>query len=434
MATLWAGSNKQTDNAQRVQAFTAGTDATLDLVLAPYDVQGSMAHVKMLAAVGLLTQEEGKTLLVGLQNVLATINAGTFVMPEGAEDIHSAIELLLTAELGNVGKKIHTARSRNDQVLTDLKLFFKAELKALASQVGTLAQTLLTLSNQYAHIPMPGYTHYQVAMPSSFGLWLGAYAEALAEDLWVLEAAYKLADKNPLGSAAGYGSSFPIDRALTTQLLGFGSLHYNSINAQMSRGKTEKAVANALAAVGATLARLAGDVVLFASQNYGFVTMPAALATGSSIMPHKKNPDVFELVRARGNRLQALPATLAFVQTNLHTGYHRDLQVMKENIFPALADMAQCVDMMAWAMPQVAPVEGLLGQDIYKYLGTVEEINSLVVAGVPFRDAYRQVAATVENGTYAPESTPSYTHIGSVGNLGNAGIRAQLDAALAIFL
>jgi argininosuccinate lyase len=318
-------------------------------------------------------------------------------------------------------------------VLVDLKLFFKAELRAIARQTGELVTVLLALSEKYKAIGMPGYTHYQVAMPSSFGLWLGAYAESLTEDLLFVEAAYRLADKNPLGSAAGFGSSFPIDRKQTTALLGFGDLHWNALNAQMSRGKTERAVATALAAVGATMARLAGDIVLYASQNYGFLTLPAYLSTGSSIMPHKKNPDVFELLRARGNRLQALPNTIALVQANLPSGYHRDFQVLKENVFPALTDMLECLAMMTWALPKLEPVEGILDQSIYKYIGTVEEVNRLVLSGLPFRTAYQQVAAAVEAGTYQPETRPPHTHQGSLDNLSNAQIAKKLAARLAAF-
>jgi len=434
MSTLWNKTDASPSNASaRVQAFTAGADRTFDNRLARFDIEGSLAHVRMLAEVALITREDEALLVPALERLHAKAIAGQLMVEDDVEDIHSQIELLLTRELGEAGKKIHAARSRNDQVLVDLKLFFRHELRGLATEVNQLANVLLSLSERFKDVLLPGYTHYQVAMPSSFGLWLGAYAESLAEDLWPIEAAYKLASKNPLGSAAGYGSSFPINRELTTTLLGFDDLHWNVVNAQMSRGKTEKAVAVALAAVAATLARLATDVVLYLSQNFDFISFPPELATGSSIMPHKKNPDVFELIRARCNRMQALPNQIALVSTNLPSGYHRDFQLLKESLFPAIDDMRECLQMATWSLPQMQAKENILADERYRFLYSVEEVNRLVQSGLPFRDAYRQVGQAIESGSFAPSTTIAHTHQGSMGALGTEQIRRQLSKAMAVF-
>ena len=429
MSTLW---NKDgltpSAAAERVQAFTAGADAAFDNQLAPFDVQASLAHVKMLAAVGIITPQDEALLVPALERLHAQALQGELLIEDGQEDIHSQVEHLLTQELGDVGKKIHAARSRNDQVLVDLKLFLRHEVELLAGAVQALAHTLLQLSDRHAHVLLPGYTHYQVAMPSSFGLWFGAYAESLAEDLWALDAAYKLVNKNPLGSAAGYGSSFGIDRELTTQLLGFDDLHWNVVNAQMSRGKTEKAVATGMAAVASTLGRLAQDVTLYLSQNFDFISFPPELTTGSSIMPHKKNPDMFELIRARCNRCLALPNEIALITTNLASGYHRDFQLLKEHLFPALTELRSCLNMASWALAQLEVRPDILARPPYTYITSVEEVNRLVTAGVPFRDAYVQVGKAIEAGTFVPSADLNHSHQGSIGNLGNDQIRRQLAA------
>ncbi len=427
---LW---QKNTAPAAAVERFTAGNDREMDRYLARYDVLGSLAHLAMLGEAGLLAPDEVDRLGAELRAIYNEIEAGRFELEPGVEDVHSQVELLLTRACGEAGKKIHTGRSRNDQVLTDLKLFFRAEIAALATTVRAFFEQLQALSERYRAVPLPGYTHFQVAMPSSFGLWLGAYAESLAEDMFSLQAAWRLVNKNPLGSAAGYGSSFPLDRDLTTRLLGFDAPHVNAVAAQMARGKTERAVAQALANLAATLAKLAYDGCLFMAQNFGFIAFPDELTTGSSIMPHKKNPDVFELVRARCNALQALPNEVALIASNLPSGYHRDYQLLKEKLFPAFGQLSDCFDMMGLMFEHLQVREDILDDPRYRYLFTVDEVNRLVQAGVPFRDAYRQVGQAVEAGTFQAGAPLPHTHLGSTGNLGTARIAAAMEQVWAGF-
>ena len=430
---LWQKDN--TDVSQLVEAFTVGKDRDFDILLAACDVKGSLAHTEMLYKAGLLSAEEKKLVHHELHLLLVEIEAGRFVIADDVEDIHSQVELLLTEKIGDAGKKIHSGRSRNDQVAVDLKLFFKQEIQELKKAVHGLFEQLLKLSEQHKHKLLPGYTHLQIAMPSSFGLWFGAYAESLVDDLELLAAAYAVADKNPLGSGAGYGSSFPLNRTLTTSLLGFSSLHYNAVYAQMSRGKTEKFVATGITAIAATLARLSMDVCLFLNQNFGFISFPAALTTGSSIMPHKKNPDIFELVRGKCNRLQSTPNELALLLTNLPSGYHRELQLTKEIIFPAIETLRDCIAILAFALPQVQVNDAILTDKKYQYLFTVEAVNDLVNAGVPFREAYQVVGNTVEAGKFSYEhfDISRHTHEGSMGNLCNDEIREALQKVLLKF-
>ena len=416
-----------------IETFTVGNDRELDMQLARYDVLGSMAHIRMLESIGLIGTDELPPLLEGLQAILADIDAGHFTIEEGIEDIHSEVELLLTRRLGDLGKKIHAGRSRNDQVLVDLKLFFRDKLKETASGVATLFDRLQTLSEQYKDVLMPGYTHLQIAMPSSFGLWFGAYAETLADDVRLLAAAYAIADQNPLGSAAGYGSSFPLNRTMTTELLNFSTLHYNVVAAQMSRGKTERAIAAALSAVAATVGRFAMDVCLFMCQNYGFVSFPDELTTGSSIMPHKKNPDVFEIMRAKCNRLQSLPTQIALMTTNLPLGYQRDFQLLKDVLFPAFGELAGCLHLCDFMLQHIRVNRDILADPKYDYLFTVEDVNRLVLSGTPFREAYKEVGHQVQEGTYRPTRTVHHTHEGSIGNLCTAQIRQKFQDAIAPF-
>lgn len=420
---LW---NKGFEPDKMIESFTVGQDRQLDLRLARYDVQGSMAHIKMLNKIGLLTDEELAVLLPALDEIAQSIERGEFVIEDGVEDVHSQVELLLTARLGDVGKKIHSGRSRNDQVLVDLKLFFRDELRALTRSIQSLFDTLQRLSEEHRDKLMPGYTHLQVAMPSSFGLWFGAYAEALADDMHMVLAAYRIANQNPLGSAAGYGSSFPLDREMTTELLGFDSPHYNVVCAQMSRGKTERAVAAAVAAVASTLGHLAMDVCMWMCGNFGFVSFPDELTTGSSIMPHKKNPDVFEIMRGKCNRLQSIPGELALLTANLPLGYNRDLQLMKDIVFPATTELMECLDMARFMLEQIRVKEGILNDSRYDYIFTVEDVNRLVLEGMPFRDAYRTVGMAVQNGTYTPTREVNHTHLGSVGNLATEQIASKM--------
>lgn len=414
-----------------IEKFTVGNDRELDLQLARYDVLGSMAHIRMLESIGLLGADELPPLLDGLEAILADIDAGHFTIEEGVEDVHSEVEQLLTQRLGDIGKKIHSGRSRNDQVLVDLKLFFRDRLKDTARDVATLFHRLQVLSEQYKDVLMPGYTHLQVAMPSSFGLWFGAYAETLVDDVRLLAAAYAIADQNPLGSAAGYGSSFPLDRAMTTRLLGFATLHYNAVAAQMSRGKTERAIAAAIAAVAATVGRFAMDVCLFMCQNFAFISFPDELTTGSSIMPHKKNPDVFELIRARCNRLQSLPNEVALMTTNLPLGYQRDFQLLKDVLFPAFDELSSCLQLCDYMLQHIRVRRDILDDPRYDYLFTVEDVNRLVLAGTPFREAYKTVGHAVQDGTYRPTRTVHHTHAGSIGNLCTADICRKFDDAIA---
>ena len=383
---LW---NKGFEPDQLIESFTVGRDRELDLRLARYDVEGSMAHIKMLQKIGLLTKEELDVLLPALQDIADSIERGEFVIEEGVEDVHSQVEFLLTSRLGDVGKKIHSGRSRNDQVLVDLKLFFRDELKRISEAVERLFRRLQSLSEEHKDKLMPGYTHLQVAMPSSFGLWFGAYAESLTDDMQLVLAAYNIANQNPLGSAAGYGSSFPLDREMTTELLGFANPHYNVVAAQMSRGKTERAIGAAIGAVASTLGHLAMDVCMWMCNNFGFVSFPDELTTGSSIMPHKKNPDVFEIMRGKCNRLQSIPNELALLTANLPLGYNRDLQLMKDIVFPATSELIECLDMADFMLAHIRVKDGILDDSRYDYIFTVEDVNRLVLQGVPFRDAYR---------------------------------------------
>ena len=385
---LWS---KGFEPDQLIERFTVGADRELDLRLARYDVQGSMAHIRMLESIGLLSKDELDKLLAGLQEIAAIIEEGNFRIDEGVEDVHSQVEFMLTAKLGDIGKKIHSGRSRNDQVLVDLKLFMRDELRRIASETERLFHKLLELSEKHKDVLMPGYTHLQVAMPSSFGLWFGAYAESMADDMQLLVAAYNIANQNPLGSAAGYGSSFPLDREMTTRLLGFADLHYNVVAAQMSRGKTERAAAMAIAAIASTLGHLAMDVCMWMCQNFGFVSFPDELTTGSSIMPHKKNPDVFEIMRGKCNRLTAVPNEIALLTANLPLGYNRDLQLLKDIIFPATTELAECLDMATFMLGHMQVRRDIVSDPRYDYLFTVEEVNRLVLGGMPFREAYRKV-------------------------------------------
>ena len=413
---LWEKSVQVTDEIDR---FTVGHDRELDLYLAPYDVMGSMAHITMLHSIGLIADDELPQLLRELKDIYRQAKEGNFVIEDGIEDVHSQVELLLTRRLGDMGKKIHAGRSRNDQVLLDLKLFTRDRLRRVAEAVRRLFRTLQQQSERYRHVLMPGYTHLQVAMPSSFGLWFGAYAESLADDLLLLQAAYRMANRNPLGSAAGYGSSFPLDREMTTRLLGFEGLNYNVVYAQMGRGKLERTVAAALAGVAGTVAKLAFDACLFNSQNFGFISLPAECTTGSSIMPHKKNPDVFELIRARMNRLQSLPQELLLISNNLPCGYFRDLQELKEAYLPAFDQLTDCLDMACYIVERISVNDHILDDPRYDAMFSVEEVNRLAAAGTPFRDAYKQVGLAIEAGTFRPDKHVRHTHTGSLGNLCN---------------
>ena len=428
MATkLW---DKGFDTNALVEDYTVGNDQELDMRLAKYDVQGSLAHIRMLETIGLLTAEELKVLVRGLEQIASEIEAGDFRIEPESEDIHSQVELLLTRRLGDVGKKIHSGRSRNDQVLVDLKLFLREELKEIATEIRALFDRLQELSEQHKEVLMPGYTHLQIAMPSSFGLWFGAYAETLVDDMRLVAAAYDIANQNPLGSAAGYGSSFPLNRTMTTQLLGFETMHYNVVAAQMSRGKSERAAANAIAAVAATVGRMAMDLCLFMSQNFGFVKLPDSLTTGSSIMPHKKNPDVFEIMRGRCNRLQAVPNEMALMLTNLPVGYHREMQLLKDILFPATEELKRTLRMADFMLSNLSVNEQILEDEKYNYLFTVEDVNRLALEGVPFREAYRTVGMQVQRGEYQPTREVHHTHEGSIGNLCTEQIREKMEQVM----
>lgn len=430
---LWQKENTRVD--ELVERFTVGRDKAFDLLLARYDVQGSAAHAAMLRQVGLLTDEEARAIEAGLAVIRDTIEAGTFEIESGVEDVHSQVELLLTRSIGEAGKKIHSGRSRNDQVAVDIKLFLKDAALQVRDGVGQLFELLLDLSERHRDKLLPGYTHLQIAMPSSFGLWFGAYAESLIDDLEMLAAAFQVIDKNPLGSGAGYGSSLPLDRELTTKLLGFRTLHYNVVYAQMSRGKTEKLMAMAMSSIAATLARLSMDCCLYLSQNFNFISFPAELTTGSSIMPHKKNPDVFELVRARCNRIQSLPNELALLQTNLPSGYHRDLQLTKEILFPGIEDLLACLQITHMMLTRIEVKSDILSDERYRYLFTVEAVNKLVNRGLPFREAYKQVGDEVERGAFHfDRSTPlQHTLAGSLGNLRSDAIASEMRRVLGKF-
>jgi argininosuccinate lyase len=416
-----------------IEEFTVGQDRELDLRLARYDVQGSKAHITMLESIGLLRSDELPPLLEALDQIAAEIERGEFTIEPGIEDVHSQVELMLTRRLGDLGKKIHSGRSRNDQVLVDLKLFMRDELRQIAHAVNRLFETLQTLSEKYAAVLMPGYTHLQIAMPSSFGLWFGAYAEALTDDMQMLVAAYNVANQNPLGSAAGYGSSFPLDRAMTTRLLNFADMNYNVVAAQMSRGKTERAAAYAIASIASTLGKMAMDVCLFMCGNFGFISFPDELTTGSSIMPHKKNPDVFEIMRGKCNRLQSVPNEVSLLTTNLPLGYHRDLQLLKDIIFPATTEIRTCLDMAVFMLEHIRVNEHIIDDKKYDYLFTVEDVNRLTLSGVPFREAYRTIGMQVQRGEYKPTRSVNHTHQGSIGNLCTAEIARKMKSILEKF-
>ena len=405
-----------------IDRFTVGRDREMDLYLAPYDILGSIAHITMLESIGLLTRDELDALTAELRSIYAVAEAGQFVIEDGVEDVHSQVELMLTRRLGDIGKKIHSGRSRNDQVLVDLKLFIRSALQQIVELTDRLFATLIAQSEKYKAVLMPGYTHLQVAMPSSFGLWFGAYAESLVDDLTVLQAAYRVSNRNPLGSAAGYGSSFPLNRSLTTQLLGFDSMNYNVVYAQMGRGKTERIVASALASIAATLSKLAFDACLFNSQNFGFIKLPDAYTTGSSIMPHKKNPDVFELTRAKCNKIQALPYQITLIANNLPSGYFRDLQIIKEVFLPSFDELKDCLHMVEQMMSRITVNEHILDDKRYDPIFSVEEVNRLTLEGTPFRDAYKQVGLRIEAGDFTPNKNLRHTHEGSIGNLCNEQI------------
>ena len=415
---------------KKIDVFTVGNDRALDEVLARYDVIGNRAQAVMLNKIGVLTDDELKDILRELDVIAADIEKGGFTIGDEFEDVHSKIEFMLTERLGDTGKKIHTARSRNDQVLTDMHLYVRDELLHIRDGVKRLFDLLLGLSEKYKDVLLPGYTHLQVAMPSSFGLWFGAYAESLVDDVYMIGAAYRVADQNPLGSAAGYGSSFPIDREETTRQMGFSQMKVNSVAAQMGRGKLEKTAAFAMASVAGTLSKMAMDVCLYMSQNFGFVSFPDELTTGSSIMPHKKNPDVFELIRAKCNRVQALLNELILIQNNLPSGYQRDLQLLKECFVPAVSMLKSCLEMAAFMLENIRVSEGLLDDERYKYVFSVEEVNRLVLSGMPFRDAYKKVGREIQDGVFTPEKNVVHTHIGSLGNLRNDMIAAKMDAAV----
>jgi argininosuccinate lyase len=427
---LW---QKDTQSLKSVEKFTVGNDRELDIYLAPFDVLGSLAHIKMLASVGLLTKEELIILEDELKHIYQLIQNGDFKLDEGVEDIHSQVELMLTQKLGDVGKKIHSARSRNDQVLVDLKLFLRSEIEKLVDSTKAFFDLLIQQSEQHKDDLLPGYTHLQLAMPSSFGLWFGAYAESLVDDLITLQAAYEIVNKNPLGSAAGYGSSFPINRKMTTDLLGFDDLNYNVVYAQMGRGKTERIVSSALANIAATISRLSMDACLYLNQNFSFISFPEELTTGSSIMPHKKNPDVFELIRSHCNRIQALPNEIMLMTTNLPSGYHRDLQLIKEHIIPAFQNLQACIEMAGLMLSNMVVKKELLINKQYQYLFSVEEVNKLVLQGVPFRDAYKQIGKDIEKGEFSYTASLSHTHEGSIGNLQHEQVIQMMDKVMSRF-
>jgi argininosuccinate lyase len=424
---LW---EKNFEINKEIERFTVGRDREMDLFLAKYDVLGSMAHITMLESIGLLRSDELAQLLAELKEIYALCERGEFVIEDDVEDVHSQVEMLLTRKLGDMGKKIHSGRSRNDQVLVDLKLYTRHELKEIADEVKILFDELIAKSNQYKDVLMPGYTHLQIAMPSSFGLWFGAYAESLADDMLFLQAAYKMTNRNPLGSAAGYGSSFPLNRTMTTELLGFDSLDYNVVYAQMGRGKMERNVGFAIATIAGTLAKMAFDACLFNSQNFSFVKLPKECTTGSSIMPHKKNPDVFELIRAKSNKLQALPQQVTLIMNNLPCGYFRDLQIIKEVFLPAFGELKDCLQMAAYIINKIEVNEHILDNPMYDPMFSVEEVNRLAASGMPFRDAYKKVGLNIEAGNFKASHNIHHTHEGSIGNLCNDRIQALMQQTL----
>ncbi|HEV8271477.1 MAG TPA: argininosuccinate lyase [Chitinophagaceae bacterium] len=427
---LW---QKDKTSLKEVETFTVGKDREMDMYLAAFDVLGSLAHIQMLESVGLLTKNELSQLQQELKNIYKQIEKGEFKLQDDVEDIHSQVELLLTQKLGDVGKKIHAARSRNDQVLVDIKLFLRNELEELVKTIQPFFDLLQTQSEKYKDHLLPGYTHLQLAMPSSFGLWFGAYAESLVDDMITLKGAYDVVNKNPLGSAAGYGSSFPINRTLTTKLLGFDELNYNVVYAQMGRGKTERIVAQSLANVADTLSKLSMDACLYLNQNFDFISFPTELTTGSSIMPHKKNPDVFELIRSHCNRIKALPNEIMMMTTNLPSGYHRDLQLLKEHLFPAFKTLKDCIEMAGLMLSNIEIKKDILADEKYKYLFSVEEVNKLVNAGMPFRDAYKKVGLDIEAADFKYDTLVHHTHEGSIGNLCTEEIKKQMQRVVEFF-
>lgn len=427
---LW---QKNTDVNSAVEAFTVGRDREMDIYLAEADVLGSLAHTRMLESIGLLSAEDLAKVQAELKKIHKEITSGNFRIDEGVEDVHSQVEFMLTERIGDAGKKIHSGRSRNDQVLVDLRIFLRRQIKEIVDDVNALFGKLQTLSERYKDVLMPGYTHWQIAMPSSFGLWLGAYAESLVDDTQMLEAAYRICNKNPLGSAAGYGSSFPLDRVMTTELLGFDTLAYNVVYAQMGRGKTERVMAQAMSSVAATLAKLAMDNTMFLSQNFGFISYPAELTTGSSIMPHKKNPDVWELIRGKCNLIQALPNTIAMMTTNLPIGYNRDMQLLKEALFPAVSELRSCIQMAGYMLDNLSVNEGILDDTKYDYIFSVEMVNNMVLSGVPFREAYKKIGMDIENGDYTPDKNVNHTHEGSIGNLCTKEITGLMGSVIGKF-
>ena len=427
---LW---EKNFEINKEIERFTVGRDREMDMYLAKYDVLGSMAHITMLESIGLLEKDELTQLLAELKNIYKACEKGEFVIEDDVEDVHSQVEMLLTRRLGDMGKKIHSGRSRNDQVLVDLKLFTRHQLKDIAYEVKSLFDELIAKSEQYKNVLMPGYTHLQVAMPSSFGLWFGAYAESLADDLLFLQAAYRMTNRNPLGSAAGYGSSFPLNRTMTTQLLGFDSMDYNVVYAQMGRGKMERNVGFAIATIAGTLAKMAFDACMFNSQNFSFVKLPKECTTGSSIMPHKKNPDVFELIRAKSNKLQALPQQVTLIMNNLPVGYFRDLQIIKEVFLPAFDELKDCLEMAAYIINKIEVNEHILDNPMYDPMFSVEEVNRLAANGMPFRDAYKKVGLDIEAGNFVPDKNIHHTHEGSIGNLMNDKIQQLFNSILSDF-
>jgi argininosuccinate lyase len=424
---LW---QKDKTSLKEVENFTVGRDREMDLYLARFDVLGSLAHIQMLQSIGLLEKKDLEILSTELKAIYKRIENNQFVLQDDIEDVHSQVELELTKTLGDAGKKIHSGRSRNDQILLDVKLFLRHEIEQVVNEVKNLFDLLVQQSDKYKGHLLPGYTHLQLAMPSSFGLWFGAYAESLADDLITVQAAYKIVNKNPLGSAAGYGSSFPLNRTMTTKLLGFDDLNYNVVYAQMGRGKSERIVASAFSNIAGTLGKLSMDVCLYISQNFGFVSFPDELTTGSSIMPHKKNPDVFELIRSRCNQMLALPNDIALMTSNLPSGYHRDVQLLKELLFPAIQSLKDCLKMAHFMLSNIQVKENILNDEKYQYLFSVEEVNKLVLQGMPFRDAYKKVGKDIEAGTYRAEVKVNHTHEGSIGNLNLAEIRASMDKVL----
>lgn len=424
---LW---EKNVQVNEEIDRFTVGRDREMDIYLAKYDVLGSMAHITMLESIGLLTKEELHDLIVELRHIYTIAEEGKFVIEDGVEDVHSQVELMLTRKLGDIGKKIHSGRSRNDQVLLDLKLFTREQLQKVVGAVGDLFHVLIAQSNKNKDVLMPGYTHLQIAMPSSFGLWFGAYAESLVDDMYFLQAAYRMCNRNPLGSAAGYGSSFPLDREMTTRLLGFDSMNYNVVYAQMGRGKMERNIAFSLASIAGTISKMAFDACLFSCQNFGFVKLPDECTTGSSIMPHKKNPDVFELTRAKCNKIQSLPQQVMMIMNNLPSGYFRDMQIIKEIFLPAFEELLDCLQISSYIMGRIKINEHILDDDKYLYMFSVEEVNRLASEGMPFRDAYKKVGLDIEAGKFTHAKEVHHTHAGSIGNLCNDKIEALMNEAL----